>query len=152
MNMNNYEKLAFVANLVLLVLIVTQFLQYWIIALPMLLILIIILVHKINVDKKFRSWDDNELRWDTEIKNNSFRINELNENVIEWKVENQRHLNNIEEKLAKQKKDMDETNEKNFRMVVGRIAEVENRLNHTKRTLAAYMAYLEAKMKRGKGE
>lgn len=145
--MNTYEKAAFLANIALMVIIITQLIQYWIIAIPMLLILVIILIHKINTDRKFQEWDENELRWDTEIKANSSRIDELNENVIEWKVENQKRLGEIEEKMEKKGRESADESEKNFRMLVSRIAEVENRLNHTKRTLAAYMAYLENRMK-----
>lgn len=149
--MNIYEKAAFALNLILLFIIVTQFLQYWVLSIPMLLILIIILIHKINTDKKLAEWDENELRWDNQIKANSSRIDDLNENVIEWKVENQKRILDIEDKINRQKKDSDELNEKNFRQIVGRIAEIENRLNHTKRTLAAYMAYLENRMKAREG-
>lgn len=145
--MNIYEKVAFLANIALLVIIITQLIQYWVIAIPILLILVIILIHKINTDRKFQDWDENELRWDNEIRVNTSRIDELNENVIEWKVENQKRIFDIEEKISRQKKEADDLNEKNFRQVVSRIAEVENRLNHTKRTLAAYMAYLENRMK-----
>lgn len=145
--MNTYEKVAFLANIALLVIIITQLIQYWIIAIPMLLILVIILIHKINTDRKLQEWDENELRWDTEIKANSSRLDELNENVIEWKVENQKRLNEIEEKIENKRKESSDESERNFRQIVGRIAEVENRLNHTKRTLAAYMAYLENRMR-----
>ena len=145
--MNAYEKVAFLINIALLAIIVSQLMQYWIIAIPMLLILTIILIHKINTDRKFQEWDENELRWDAGLKENSGRIDELNENVIEWKVENQKRLIEVESRMAAQKKQADEGSERNFRMLVGRVAEVENRLNQTKRTLAAYMAYLENRMR-----
>jgi hypothetical protein len=144
--MNIYEKVAFAANIILIAIVLARLLEVWAISIPIMLILVIILLHKINSDNKFREIEELEDKRKKTIDTALVSIDELSERIIEAKVELRKEILEAENRMASQKTDLEAVAEKSYRELVGRIVMMENRLNQAKKNLASYIWYLEKKM------
>lgn len=144
--MNKYEKLAFAANIILIAIVLAGLLEVWTISIPILLILIIILLHKINFDNRLQEIEKTEDKRKKIIDTALVSIDELSAKIIETKLELRKEMMEMENRASRQKAEMEAAAEKNYRELVGRIIMMENRLNQAKKNLAAYIWYLEKKM------
>jgi len=146
---NLYEKIAFAANVCLLILIMARLLDLWPVALALLLLLIIILLHKINFEEKIEKIEKKQQEKNQNVDTALKRIDEMAESLIEMKVEGSREIMAYEQRIDIHQKEFDQKLEDGFDMLAKKILQLENRLNQAKRTLAAYICYLEQKMEAG---
>lgn len=123
-----------------------KLLDFWPIAISLLVMLTIVLLHKINFDEKIsrieKKQDEKNEAVETAVK----RVDEISESLIEMKVEINREIMAYEQRIDMHQKDFGEKLDSNFDMLAKKIMQLENRLNQAKRTLAAYICYLEQKM------
>lgn len=143
---NIYEKLAFASNVGLLLLIMAKLLDFWPIAISLLIMLTIVLLHKINFDEKIDRIEKKQNEKNETIDNAVKRVDEISESLIEMKLEFSREIMAYEQRIDMHQKEFGDKLESNFDMLAKKIMQLENRLNQAKRTLAAYICYLEQKM------
>ena len=141
-----YEKIAFVLNIGLLVLILVKLLDLMVIASAILILMVILLFYKLNFDEKIRNILRCEKTKTEQINTILNHINTISSNVLSMRNEVRRDIFAIESRLHWQKSDVELEIQKNYRELARKIIELENKLNHTRKTLAGYMSYLEEKV------
>lgn len=148
--MKYYEKIAFLLNLILLVIIIVRFLNLWSLASALLLIMIIILLYKIDLEEKIDVIEKKLV--------SLFKISEQLERIANkildireelriglYKIE-QDFNSKIEEreKVINEKiRVAEEKIESNYRDIAKKIIEIENRMHEIKNSLANYVSYIE---------
>jgi len=141
-----YEKIAFVLNIGLLVLILVKLLDLMAIASAILILMVILLFYKLNFDEKIRNILRCEKTKTEQINTILNHINTISSNVLSMRNEVRRDIFAIESRLHWQKSDVELEIQKNYRELARKIIELENKLNHTRKTLAGYMSYLEERV------
>jgi len=141
-----YEKIAFVLNIGLLVLILVKLLDLMVIASAILILMVILLFYKLNFDEKIRNILRCEKTKTEQINTILNHINTISSNVLSMRNEVRRDIFAIESRLHWQKSDVELEIQKNYRELARKIIELENKLNHTRKTLAGYMSYLEERV------
>lgn len=148
--MKSYEKIAFLLNLCLLVLIIVKFLNLWSIATAFLIIMIIVLLYKVDFDLKIEAIEKKLIQ----LFKISEQIERIANRVLDIREELRIGLYRIEQdinsKLEEREKILfekirgtEERVENNYRDLAKKIIEIENRIHDIKNSLANYVAYIE---------
>ncbi|MEM5812881.1 MAG: hypothetical protein QXL09_02465 [Candidatus Aenigmatarchaeota archaeon] len=157
--MKIYEKIAFLLNLCLLVLIIVKFLNLWSIASSFLIIMIIVLLYKVDFDLKIETIEKKLMQ----LFKISEQLERIANRVLDIREELRIGLYKIEEdfnsKLEEREKSFmeklkatEEKIESNYRDIAKKIIDIENRMYEIKSSLANYISYLEDLIKHEKKE
>ncbi|MEM5779495.1 MAG: hypothetical protein QXJ96_03715 [Candidatus Aenigmatarchaeota archaeon] len=157
--MKIYEKIAFLLNLCLLVLIIVRFLNLWSIASSFLIIMIIVLLYKVDFDLKIETIEKKLVQ----LFKISEQLERIANRILDIREEIRIGLYRIEEdfnsKLEEREKIFiekikanEEKLDSNYRDIAKKIIDIENRMHDIKSSLASYVSYVEDLIKHEKKE
>lgn len=157
--MKIYEKIAFLLNLCLLVIIIVKFLNLWSIASSFLIIMIIVLLYKVDFDLKIEIIEKKLaqiFKISEQLERVANRVLDIREEVRIglYKIEEDFNskLNEREKIIIEKIKSNEERIETNYRDIARKIIEIENRIHDIKSSLANYISYVEDLIKHEKKE
>lgn len=157
--MKIYEKVAFLLNLCLLVLIIVRFLNLWSIASAFLIIMIIVLLYKVDFDLKIETIEKKLvqlLKISEQLERIASRILDIREEIRIGLYRVEQDFNSkIEEKesaFIEKIRSTDEKVENKYRDLAKKIIDIENRIHDIKSSLATYVSYIEDLIKQDKKE
>jgi len=142
--MNIYEKIAFLLNIFLLVFIILRLISILSIAAPFLTIMLIISLYKISFDERIEEIKKKTLL----IEKISEGIEKLMNSILQIRDDFMISTFRVEQKVEKNRKEIEDKMENNYRDVSKKIIEIENKMHEIKKSLASYILYVEEIAKR----
>ncbi|MCD6381946.1 MAG: hypothetical protein J7L43_03130 [Candidatus Aenigmarchaeota archaeon] len=146
--MSFYERAAFVLSLIVLVIILAKLVDMWAVSVSILLVMLAMILYKLHFEEKINEIEERE-KEKKGILNKIAQTVERMIGMIGTIRDDIRNENfDIDKKLSSQKEEIEKKMKKNYYELADKIIDLENKTNKMKKTLGAYISYLEELLKR----
>ncbi|MFH0832127.1 MAG: hypothetical protein V1900_00170 [Candidatus Aenigmatarchaeota archaeon] len=139
----DYNKLLLILYVITLAVILVEFFKIWGFAVTLMLILIIIIVQRINFEKAI---DDMKKKRNQLIDIISERIDIFSERIESLRLDMNRDMVMIENRISELRNNQKAENERNYRELARKMFDIENKLNSVKKTLGAAFGSLDERV------
>lgn len=138
-----YDNVLLAVYFVALMLIILELSGIWSLAIVLMLVLIITLVQKINMEDYLKLEKKGRER---NLNNVAESVAIISKNVEDVRYNLDKHMFVIENRIAGMRTDCDASLEKHYRELAAKIFDVENKLTATRKTLAAAFGSLDDRL------
>jgi len=145
--MSEYEKIAFVLGIILLVVIIVRMLNLIVVSSSILLLFLIVLLYKLHFDRRIDEFEKKEEKRDRILDRIVEMIERISGTVSNIRNDFRETTFSIEQRMSKQKEELEKKMRKDYYDLADKIIDLENRTNKMKKILSTTISYLEEKIR-----